>query len=123
MIPELRTSRPFAIALVAGAVVAIGISVLGVEKLEEALDSASGARLVLGAWCLLGAAAAITAIVDAYIQPEGERLELATRVGATLFGLLALVVVIGIVVGATGALESDDDLDDVAVTSAASDFS
>jgi len=104
MIPELRTSRRFAIVLAVGAMIAIAISVAGVDKLEEALDSATGAAVVLGAWCLIGAVTAITAIVDAFIEPEGERLELATRIGATLFCLLALVVVIGIVVGATGAL-------------------
>jgi hypothetical protein len=38
--------------------------------------------------------------VDAYLKPEGERLNLATTVAATLFAILALAVVSGVVAGA-----------------------
>lgn len=110
MIPELRTSRRLALSLTAGAVAAIAISVFGAGRLERGLESEAGAVAVLGLWCVAGVAGAITGIVDAYVKPEGERLELATKVLATLFTLLALVVVTGIVVGATGGLAGDSEV-------------
>lgn len=107
MIPELRTSRRLAISLSVAAVAALGIAFTVGHQLEDPLKSETGSVVVLAAWCLVGAGAAMTAIVDAYIQPEGERLGLITTIAATVFGLLALVVVIGIVVGATGVVDEE----------------
>ena len=107
MVPELRTSQRFAITLCVATVAAIGLSVALGEQLEDPLTSSTGAAVLLGVWCVVGAGAAITAIVDAYIKPEGERLGLITTIAATVFGLLALTVVIGIVVGATGVVDEE----------------
>ena len=105
MIPEVRTSQRFAIAMSAMAVVALGITFTVGHQLEDPLKSETGSVAVLAVWCLVGAGAAIAAIVDAYIRPEGELLGLITTVAATVFWLLALVVVIGVVVGATGVVD------------------
>ncbi len=107
MVPELRTSQRFAITLCVAAVAAIGLSVALGDQLEDPLNSSTGAIAVLGVWCVVGAGAAIMAIVDAYIKPEGERLGLITTIAATVFALLALTVVIGIVVGATGVVDEE----------------
>lgn len=105
MIPEVRTSRQVAITLCVGTVIALAVAVLFGHQLEAPLQSETGSVVVLTIWCLLGAGAAITAIVDAYVRPEGERLGLITTIAATVFGVLALVVFIGIVVGATGVVD------------------
>ena len=107
MIPELRTSRRFAISLSVAAVAAVGVAVTLGHQLEDPLRSSTGSVVVLAIWCVVGLGAAITAIVDAYIKPEGERLGLITTIAATIFGLLALAVVIGIVVGATGVVDEE----------------
>lgn len=105
MIPEIRITPATAIGLTVAALAAMGIAVLGAGKLETAFDSETGAFAVLVAWCLLGAAAAITGIVDAFVRPEGERLDVATRVAGTAFAVLSLVVLTGMIVGATGAVD------------------
>jgi len=107
MIPELRTSPRFAIALAVMAVLALAISLGLGNQLEDAMGSSTAAVVVLGLWCLIGAAVAITAIVDAYIKPEGELLGLVTSIAATVFALLAMLVLTGIVVGATGVTDED----------------
>ena len=89
------------------AVAAIGMAFLFGRQLEDPLKSETGALVVLAIWCLAGAGAAITAIVDAYIRPEGELLGLITSIVATIFGLLALLVVMGIIVGATGVVDEE----------------
>ena len=107
MIPEVRTSRRFAIAMSVVAIFAIALTLTFGHQLEDPLTSETGAVVVLAIWCVAGAAAAITAIVDAYIRPEGELLSLITSIAAAIFGVLALVVVIGIVVGATGVVDEE----------------
>ena len=106
MIPEVRTSRRFAIVMSAMAVAALGLAFTLGNQLEDPLTSETAAVAVLAVWCLAGAGAAITAIIDAYIRPEGELLGLIATITATVFWLLALVVVIGIVVGATGVVDA-----------------
>ena len=107
MIPEVRTSRRFAIVMSAMTLVALGITFTVGHQLEDPLKSETGSLVVLAVWCLVGAGAAIAAIVDAYIRPEGELLGLITTIAATVFWLLALVVMIGVVVGATGVVDVD----------------
>ena len=107
MIPELRTSPRLAISLSVAAVAALGITFTLGHQLEDPLKSETGAVVVLALWCLAGAGGAITAIVDAYIKPEGERLALITTIVAAVFAVLALLVVIGIVIGATGVVDED----------------
>ena len=89
------------------AIAALGISFTVGHQLEDPFKSDTAAAVILGLWCLVGAGAAITAIVDAYIKPEGELLGLITTIAATVFGLLALIVVIGVVVGATGVVDEE----------------
>lgn len=122
MIPELRTSRRLAISLSVATVAALGVTFTLGHQLEDPLKSETGSVVVLALWCLVGAGAAITAIVDAYIQPEGERLELVTTIAATVFGLLALVVATGVVIGATGVVDEQPTAESRERTIRASDF-
>ena len=108
LIPEVRTSRNTAIALCAAALAALGLALAFGHQLEDPLGSETASLIVLVVWCLAGAGAAIAAIVDAYIRPEGETLGLITTIVATVFGVLALLVAIGIVVGATGVVDTEE---------------
>lgn len=100
MSPEIRTQRPTAIALSIGALIALVIASIAGSQLEKLLGSQALATVVLVVWCVLGSGAAIAAIVDAYVKPEGERLSFATTVAGTLFAILALAVIAGVVAGA-----------------------
>ncbi|MDQ2676155.1 MAG: hypothetical protein M3Y34_05045 [Actinomycetota bacterium] len=113
--PEVRTKPPTAVAISAGALLAIVIAAFGGSQLEKLLDSATLATVILVLWCALGCAAAIAAIVDAYVRPEGERLSLATTVAATVFAILALAVIAGVVAGAADLGQDDvEALEDAA---------
>jgi hypothetical protein len=107
VIPEVRTTRRFAIAMSVLAALALAFALLFGDQLEDPLTSETGALVVLVVWCLAAVAAAITAVVDAYIRPEGELLSLITSIAGAIFGVLTLVVVIGIVVGATGVVDEE----------------
>ena len=107
MVPEVRTTRRSAIALTVLALVSFAVAATIGDQLEDPLSSNTAALVVLIVWCVLGAGAAITAIVDAYIKPEGEVLGLITTIAATVFGLLSLLVAIGVVVGATGVTDEE----------------
>jgi drug/metabolite transporter (DMT)-like permease len=96
-IPEIRTSQRFAIVLSLLAVVATAIAVTVGSRVEDGLGSAAAATALLVIWCATGFGAAMAAVVDAWVRPEGERLGLATTIAATVFALLALVVVAGVV--------------------------
>jgi hypothetical protein len=111
VVPEVRTTRRFAIAMSVLAVGALALALLFGDQLDDPLTSDTAALVVLAVWCVAGAAAAITAIVDAYVRPEGELLSLITSITAAVFGVLALVVVIGIVVGATGVVDEESPAD------------
>ena len=80
------------------------------SQLENLLGSHGAATAVLVIWCLLGCGAAIAAVVDAYIKPEGERLGLATTIAATIFAILALAVIAGVVAGAADLGKADEAL-------------
>jgi hypothetical protein len=108
VIPEVRTTRPTAIVLSVLALVSIAVAVTIGHQLEDPLSSNTASVVVLAVWCVVGGAAAITAVVDAYIKPEGELLGLITTIAATVFALLSLLVTIGIVVGATGVMDEDE---------------
>ena len=110
MTPEIRTQPVTAIALSVAALFSLIIASIAGSKLETLLGSAAAATAILVLWCILGCAAAIAAIVDAYIKPEGERLSLATTIAATVFAVLALAVVSGVVAGAAN-LGGDDERD------------
>ena len=90
------------------ALVSLGVALTIGHQLEDPLSSSTASVVVLAIWCVLGACAAITAIVDAYIRPEGELLGLITTIVATVFALLSLLVTIGIVVGATGVMDEEE---------------
>ena len=98
--PEIRTRPPTAIAICLGAVLSLGIASLAGSQLEKLLDSQTAATVVLVLWCVLGCAAAIAAVVDAYVKPEGERLGLATTIAATDFRDPRPGGVAGVVAGA-----------------------
>jgi len=98
--PEIRTQPSTAIALCVAAVFSLAIASFAGSRLEDLLGSSAAATIILALWCVLGCAAAIAAIVDAYVKPEGERLGLATTIAATLFAILALAVISGVVAGA-----------------------
>jgi len=100
MTPEIRTRPPTAIAICIGAVLSLGVASLAGSQLEKLLDSQTAATVILILWCVLGCVAAIAAVVDAYIRPEGERLGLATTIAATIFAILGLAVIAGVVAGA-----------------------
>jgi hypothetical protein len=104
LVPEIRTSGRFAIAFTVVALAAVGVAVFGIDHVEDALGSGSAAIAVLAVWCLSGCGGAIAAIVDAYVRPEGETLGLATMIAATVFGILGMVVVTSIALGAMDAL-------------------
>jgi predicted exporter len=110
MIPEVRTKPATAIAMSVAALVSLVIAAFAGSRLEDLLGSAGLSTAVLGVWCVLGFGAAIAAIVDAYVKPEGERLSLAATVAATLFAVLGLAVVSGVVAGAAD-LGSGDELE------------
>jgi hypothetical protein len=112
VVPEIRTSRRFAITLCVFALVSLALAVTVGDQLEDPLNSDTAAVVVLAIWCAAGAGAAIVAVVDAYIRPEGELLGLIASIAATVFGLLALAVVIGIVVGATGVVDEEVPAED-----------
>ena len=111
LVPELRTSRTFAIALSVLALAALGLALTQGDQLDDPLGSETATTIVLAVWCVVGAGAAIVAIVDAYIRPGGELLGLITTIAATVFGLLALAITIGIVVGATGVVDEEAPAD------------
>ena len=108
LVPEVRTTRRAAIVLTVLALVSLGIALTIGNQLEDPLNSSTASVVVLAVWCALGAGAAITAIVDAFVRPEGELLGLITTIAATVFGLLSLLVTIGVVVGATGVMDEDE---------------
>jgi drug/metabolite transporter (DMT)-like permease len=107
LVPEVRTTRRAAIVLSVLAVVSLGVALTIGHQLEDPLSSNTASVVILAIWCVLGAGAAIAAVVDAYIRPEGEVLGLITTIAATVFGLLSLLVTIGIVVGATGVMDEE----------------
>jgi peptidoglycan/LPS O-acetylase OafA/YrhL len=111
LVPELRTSRTFAIALSVLALAALGLALTQGDQLDDPLGSETATTIILAVWCVVGAGAAIVAIVDAYIRPDGEILGLITTIAATIFGLLALAITIGIVVGATGVVDEEAPAD------------
>ncbi len=106
--PEIRTRPATAIALCIGAVFSLGVASLAGSQLEKLLSSQGAATAILAVWCILGCAAAIAAVVDAYAKPEGERLGLATTIAATLFAILALAVIAGVVAGAADLGKADE---------------
>lgn len=107
LIPEIRTRRNVAIGLCVAALAALPVALLFGHQLEDPLGSEAASIAILAVWCLAGAGAAIAAIVDAYVRPEGELLGLITTIVATVFAVLALVVFVGIVVGATGVVDTE----------------
>lgn len=108
LVPEVRTTQRTAIVLSVLALVSVGVALTIGHQLQDPLSSSTASVVVLALWCVLGAGAAITAIVDAYIRPEGELVGLITTIVATVFGLLSLLVTIGIVVGATGVMDEEE---------------
>ncbi len=110
MTPEIRTRPPVAIAICVGALFSIVIAAFAGTQLEKLLGSQTASTAVLAVWCLLGCAAAIAAVVDAFIKPEGERLGLATTIASTLFAILALAVIAGVVAGAADLGKADEVL-------------
>jgi len=107
MTPEIRTRPATAVGISIGAIISLGIASLAGSQLEKLLGSEAAATVILAFWCVLGCAAAIAAIVDAFVKPEGERLSLATTIAATVFAVLALAVIAGVVAGAAN-LGADD---------------
>jgi hypothetical protein len=108
--PEIRTRPATAIVICIGAVFALVVAAFAGSQLENLLGSETAATAILAIWCLLGCGAAIAAVVDAYIKPEGERLGLATTIAATLFAILALAVIAGVVAGAADLGKADEVL-------------
>ena len=108
--PEIRTKPPTAIALCVGALASLVIAAFAGSQLEKLLDSQALATAILAIWCVLGCAAAMAAVVDAYVRPEGERLSLATTIAATLFAILALAVIAGVIAGAADLGKADEVL-------------
>ena len=119
MIPEIRTKPATAIALSVAALFSLVVAVFASSQLENLLGSQGLAIAVLAIWCVLGCGAAGAAIVDAYVQPEGERLSLATAIAATLFAVLALAVISGVVAGAAD-LGADDEIEEALEDAASS---
>lgn len=99
MIPELRTTPRLAIVLSLAAVASVAVAVLAGSRLEEGLGSGAAATAVLVVWCTTGWSASIAALVDAYVKPEGELLGLAVTIAATVFAVIGLAVVSGVVAG------------------------
>jgi len=108
MTPQIRTRPVTAIVLSVGALLSLVVASLAGSQLEKLLGSQAAATAVLALWCILGCSAAIAALIDAYIKPEGERLSLATTIAATVFSVLALAVIAGVVAGAAD-LGKDDE--------------
>jgi hypothetical protein len=108
--PEIRTKPGTAIVICVGALFSLVVAAFAGSQLENLLGSQSAATVVLAVWCLLGCGAAIAAVVDAYIKPDGERLGFATTIAATLFAILALAVVAGVVAGAADLGKADEVL-------------
>jgi len=108
MTPEIRTKPATAIMLAIGALLSLVVASFAGSQLEKLLDSEALATVILASWCAIGCTAAIAAIVDAYIKPEGERLSIATTVAATIFAVLALAVIAGVVGGAANLGEDDE---------------
>ena len=108
MIPEVRTKPATAIMLSIGAVFSLVIASFAGSHLEKLLGSETLATVILGLWCALGFAAAIAAIIDVSVKPEGERLSLATTIAATVFAVLALAVIAGVVGGAADLGQGDE---------------
>ena len=100
MVPEVRTTRRTAIVLTVLALVSFAVAATIGNQLEDPLNSNTASLVVLIVWCVLGGGAAITA--------EGEVLGLITTIAATVFGLLSLLVAIGVVVGATGVMDEEE---------------
>ena len=105
--PEIRTKPSTAIVISIGAFISIVIAAFAGAQLEKLLDSQALATVILALWCVLGCGAAIAAIVDAYVKPNGETLGLATTIAATLFAILALAVIAGVVAGAADLGEDE----------------
>jgi hypothetical protein len=110
MTPEIRTKPVTAIVISIGALFSIVVAAFAGSQLENLLGSETAATAILVLWCLLGCGAAIAGLVDAYIKPEGERLGLATTIAATLFAILALAVIAGVVAGAADLGKADEVL-------------
>jgi len=108
--PEIRTKPTTAIIICVGALFSVVVAAFAGSQLENLLGSQSAATVVLAVWCLLGCGAAIAAVVDAYIKPDGERLGFATTIAATLFAILALAVIAGVVAGAADLGKADEVL-------------
>jgi drug/metabolite transporter (DMT)-like permease len=108
MAPEIRTRPVTAVMIVLGALLSYGVAVFGSPQLEKLLDSQTAATVILGFWCVLGSAAAIAAVVDAWMKPEGERLGFATTIAATIFAVLTLAVIAGVVAGAANLGKNDE---------------
>ncbi len=106
-LPQIRTKPSAAIAICVAAVISLGVASLAGSRLEDLLGSSAAATIVLVLWCLLGCGAAIAAVVDAFVKPEGERLSLATTTAATVFAVVGLAVISGVVAGAAN-LGGDD---------------
>ncbi|MEJ7875834.1 MAG: hypothetical protein WKF62_04165 [Solirubrobacterales bacterium] len=108
MTPEIRTRPATAIALCVGAAFSLAVASLAGSQLEKLLGSQAAATVILVLWCVIGCAAAIAAVVDAYVKPEGERLALASAIAATVFAVLALAVIAGVVAGAANLGNGDE---------------
>ena len=100
-IPEVRTGRAAAIVLSVAALLALAVSIGLNRHMEDALGSSGAATAVLAAWCVVGVGTAIAAVVDAYLKPDGELLGLIVTIAATVFAIASLLVIAGIIVGAT----------------------
>ena len=100
-IPEVRTGRAAAIVLSVAALFALAVSIGLNRHMEDALGSSGAATAVLAAWCVVGVGTAIAAVVDAYLKPDGELLGLIVTIAATVFAIASLLVIAGIIVGAT----------------------
>ena len=100
-IPEVRTGRADAIVLSVAALLALAVSIGLNRHMEDALGSSGAATAVLAAWCVVGVGTAIAAVVDAYLKPDGELLGLIVTIAATVFAIASLLVIAGIIVGAT----------------------
>ena len=59
---------------------------------------------MLAVWCLSGCGGAIAAIVDAFVRPDGEAVGLGATIAATVFAILAMVVLTSVALGAMDAL-------------------
>ncbi len=106
MSTQLRTSERMAIALAVTALIGVGVAVLAGSQLEKAFNSTPAATVLLVLWCLTGVGAAIAALVDAYVKPDGEELGYWVTVAATTFAVLSLLALVGIALGASGVTDT-----------------